>query len=270
MNLGASTLGFRHDSMDVALAAISAAGFVRVDLAVISSYCPQFDVMHGTKSEIAGLGRKLVALGLQPVTLNAGEGMFGDPASEGRAMEGALKALTMAKALGCYAITVQSGPEPDASLSWEAIADRVAPQFVAVCDRAADLGLDVAVEIHKEMLVHNTETALDLAECVNHPAFGYTVDPSHLTHAGERTETAIRHLDALVRHVHLRDARGQDIMVVPGDGQVDFAAVARALREIGYARTCTLELEYENARAPEVIPDLARARDLLKQFYAFL
>jgi sugar phosphate isomerase/epimerase len=269
MRLGASTLGFRHDSMDVALDAIASAGFVHVDLAVISSYCPQFDVMNGTSAEIVALGEKLAAKGLKPVTLNAGEGMFGDQSSEARALEGALKALAMAKALGCYAITVQSGPEASAEVSWDRIADRVTPQFATLCDQAAALGLDVAVEIHKEMLVYNTETALDLADRVNHPAFGYTVDPSHLTHAGEKTEMAVRHLGALVRHVHLRDARGKDIMVVPGDGQVDFAAVARALREIGYARTCTLELEYEHARAPQVIPDLDRARDLLRHHYDF-
>jgi sugar phosphate isomerase/epimerase len=269
MRLGASTLGFRHDTMDMALKAISAAGFVYVDLAVISSYCPQFDVMNGNEAEIAALGHKLVGLGLTPVTLNAGEGLLGDPATEARAIDGANKALAMAKALGCYAVTLQSGPEPDATRSWETIAKRVTPQFAALCDRAADLGLDIAVEIHKDLLVFNTETALDLADRVNHPAFGYTVDPSHMTHAGERTETAIHHLGALVRHVHLRDAVGTDIMVVPGDGEVDFAAIATALRKIGYARTCTLELEYEHARAPEVIPDLVRARDLLQQFYAF-
>ena len=52
----------------------------------------------------------------------------------------------------------------------------------------------------------------------------------------------------MVKHVHLRDAIGQNILVVPGDGTVDFAAFACALNAIGYGGAAVIELEYEEAR----------------------
>jgi sugar phosphate isomerase/epimerase len=74
-----------------------------------------------------------------------------------------------------------------------------------------------------------------------------------------------RTLGDLVKHVHLRDAMGKNILVVPGDGTVDFTALASALDEIGYRRAAVIELEYENARADDVRPDLRRAKELLSR-----
>ena len=55
---------------------------------------------------------------------------------------------------------------------------------------------------------------------------------------------------------------------MPGDGTVDFTALACALREIGYRRAAVIELEYEDARADEVRPDLGRAKELLARDFA--
>jgi sugar phosphate isomerase/epimerase len=75
-------------------------------------------------------------------------------------------------------------------------------------------------------------------------------------------------LGELVKHVHLRDAVGKNILVVPGDGTVDFAALSRALRAIGYRGPAVIELEYEHAMAPQVRPDLARAKSYLEDAFA--
>jgi sugar phosphate isomerase/epimerase len=115
------------------------------------------------------------------------------------------------------------------------------------------------------MLMATGKEAADLMALVDHPAVGVAIDPSHATYAGENVADIARSLGALVKHVHLRDARGKDIMVVPGDGEVDFHELARALDEIGYARAAVIELEYADARAPEVRPDLTRAKTLLSQ-----
>ena len=71
---------------------------------------------------------------------------------------------------------------------------------------------------------------------VDHPAVGVALDPSHATYAGEDVAQIARALCGLVKHVHLRDAIGHNIRVVPGDGMVDFTALACALSEIGYGR----------------------------------
>lgn len=190
IHLGASTLGFRHDPLDVALDEIAAQGFHLIDIAMYPSYCPHFHALAASADDKRALG-----------------------------------------------------------------------------DDAANLGLELTLELHKSMLMARQRGAPDLMALVDHPAVGVALDPSHVTYAGENVATIARALDSLVKHVHLRDARGQDIMVVPGDGEVDFAALAAALGEIGYDRAAVIELQYAAARAPDVRPDLARAKALLSEHF---
>ncbi len=133
---------------------------------------------------------------------------------------------------------------------------------------AADLGLDLTVELHKEALMATSQQALDLMELVDHPAAGVALDPSHVTHSGENPAEVARRLDDLVRHVHLRDAIGTNILVVPGDGDVDFRGFADALSQIGYQRVAAIELKYAHATAATVSSDLARARPVIDAAFA--
>lgn len=264
MKLAASTLGFRHDDLTTALEAIAATGFDTIDIGAYSSYCPHYDILGTSADDWEGLADLLDSYSLKVATINAGEGLLGDPNSEARAIEGYQKTLQLAERLGCYAITIQSGIDPvTTGDSWDAVADVVAPKFRALCDDAASRGIDIAVEIHKQLLVPGTESALALADKVDHAAFGYTLDPSHLGYAGEDPSEAAKALGGLIRHVHLRDAVGKNILMVPGDGDVDFSSLLKVLEAQGYDRCCTIELEYELARAPEVTRDLERAKALV-------
>ena len=105
---------------------------------------------------------------------------------------------------------------------------------------AESLGLDLTVELHKNALMATGQQALDLMELIDHPAAGVALDPSHVTPRGESPARGRAALGDLVKHVHLRDAIGQDILVVPGDGDVDFNNFARALSDIGYQRTAAI------------------------------
>jgi sugar phosphate isomerase/epimerase len=113
--------------------------------------------------------------------------------------------------------------------------------------------------------VHLVLGAADLMALIDHPAVGVALDPSHANYAGEDVAQIARMLGNLVKHVHLRDAIAQNFLVVPGDGTVDFTALACALGEIGYRRAAIIELKYENARADVVRPDLSRAKELLSR-----
>jgi sugar phosphate isomerase/epimerase len=161
---------------------------------------------------------------------------------------------------------MQSGVEPPPG-KWLDVARIVAPDLRTLGDYAADLGLELTLELHKTLLMATGQQALDLMTLVDHPAVGVAIDPSHATYAGEDVAEIARSLGPLVKHVHLRDGREQDIMVVPGDGTVDFAAVAEALNEIGYSRAAVIELEYADARTPQVRPDLERAKRLLSRYF---
>lgn len=267
IRLGASTLGFRHDPLTVALTEIAGQGFQVADLAMYPGYCPHFNPVTATEADKAALREQLAALGLTVATINGGNGLFGDPASRADQMAFIRATLRLARDLGAYSVTTQSGVEP-APGQWREAAARVAPDLRQLGDEAQDLGLDLTIELHKSMLMATGQQAADLMTLVDHPRVGVALDPSHATHAGEDVAAIARLLGEQVKHVHLRDAIGQNILVVPGDGTVDFPALARALRDIGYQRPAVIELEYEHATADQVRPDLARARTFLEAAFA--
>jgi sugar phosphate isomerase/epimerase len=265
--LGCSTLGFRFDPLDIALSEIAGQGLHLVDIAMYPSYCPHFNPVTATPDETSALQAQLDQLGLSVATLNATDGLLGIPAQREQALAYARASLQLAQRLGAYGVTMQSGVEPEPG-QWTEVARVVAPDLRMLGDYAADLGLELTLELHKSLLMATGQESLDLMALVDHPAVGVAIDPSHATYAGENVSQIARELGSLVKHVHLRDGRGKDIMVVPGEGTVDFSALAKSLQEIGYRRAAVIELEYADARAPAVIPDLVRAKALLAQDFA--
>ena len=267
IEIGCSTLGFRFDSLDTALVEIEAQGFRQLDLVMVPSYCPHFDVLASSEQEQDALQEKLAQMGFALSTLNTGDGRFGDPARRQRAIDHARASLKLGQRLGVYAITIQSGVEtpPDA---WLQVARGVAADMRELAAEAESVGLDLSVELHKEALMATAQQALDLMELIDHPAAGVALDPSHVTHSGENPADVARILGDLVRHVHLRDAIGTNILVVPGDGEVDFREFARALSDIGYDRVAAIELEYAHATADRVRADLARARPVIEEAFS--
>jgi sugar phosphate isomerase/epimerase len=267
IEIGCSTLSFRHDSLDTALNEIASQGFRRIDLVMVPSYCPHFDVLNSTPAEQDALQERLAELGFVPSTLNTGDGRFGDPERRQLAVDHARACLPLAQKLGAYAITIQSGVETPPS-EWLEVARGVATDMRGLAEEAESLGLDLTVELHKEALVATAQQALDLMELIDHPAAGIALDPSHVTHSGENPAEVARSLGPLVKHVHLRDAIGQNILVVPSDGEVDFRGFAQALNDIGYDRVAAIELEYAHALADTVRGDLTRARPVIEQAFA--
>jgi sugar phosphate isomerase/epimerase len=265
--LGCSTLGFRLDPLDIALSEIATQGFHLVDIAMYPSYCPHFNPLTATAAETSALQAKLDERDLRVATLNASDGLLGIWEQREQALAYARASLQLAQRLGAYGVTMQSGVEPEPG-QWLEVARIVAPDLQALGDVAADLGLELTLELHKTLLMATGQQAIDLMALVDHPAVGVALDPSHATYAGENVSLIARELGELVKHVHLRDGRGKDIMVVPGDGTVDFSVLAKTLQEIGYRRAAVIELEYADARAPAVISDLARAKALLARDFA--
>ena len=265
--LGCSTLGFRFDPLDVALSEIAAQGFHLVDIAMYPSYCPHFNPQTATAAETRALETLLQDHGLAVATINATDGVLGNPAQREQALTYARACLELAQRLGAYGVTMQSGVEPPPG-QWLDVARTVAPDLRTLGDVASGIGLELTLELHKSMLMATGQEAADLMAMVDHPAVGVALDPSHATYAGEDVAQIARSLRGLVKHVHLRDAIGQNILVVPGDGTVDFAALACALNEIDYGGAAVIELEYEDATAAEVRPDLGRAKELLSADFA--
>jgi sugar phosphate isomerase/epimerase len=123
----------------------------------------------------------------------------------------------------------------------------------ALGEYGADLGVEIAIELEpfKLSLVNNLDRMLEFLNDVNHPAVRANVDISHL-HLSHTPATDIPRLKGRIAHVHVSDCGGKvhgDLP--PGRGVVDFIPYLRALKEVCFDGTVSIELEY--SPEPEMI-----------------
>jgi len=81
----------------------------------------------------------------------------------------------------------------------------ITPFWTAAGQKAADLGVRVAIEMHPGQAVYNTATLLRLRQIAG-PALGANLDPSHLFYQGMDPHLVVRALGpGFVFHVHAKD-----------------------------------------------------------------
>jgi sugar phosphate isomerase/epimerase len=76
------------------------------------------------------------------------------------------------------------------------------------------------------------------------PAVGLNFDIGHFYCVGDDPAATVPRLARYIRHFHLEDIAATRVHhhLVPGEGAIDFAAVFRAIRSIGYTGWITVEL----------------------------
>lgn len=117
---------------------------------------------------------------------------------------------------------------------WDARMEAVAERLKEVLPLAEDLGLAIAMENHQDA---TTEDLLRLAEMVDSPAYGVTLDTGNPLSVGQEPVEAARQLAPLIRHVHLKDytvhfaAEGYRLVrCAAGEGCIDFPAILEIVR----------------------------------------
>jgi D-psicose/D-tagatose/L-ribulose 3-epimerase len=109
-----------------------------------------------------------------------------------------------------------------------------------VADRAADLGVTVAIEPvnrYETFLVNTCAQAVQLCERIDRPNVAIHLDTYHMNIEETRWDEPVRLAGARLRHIHLcENDRG-----VPGTGLVDWDSLFAALGAIGYAGYGALE-----------------------------
>lgn len=131
----------------------------------------------------------------------------------------------------------------------------------------ADEGMPIVYHHHMAAPVE-TEPELDLLMAHTGPALGLLLDAGHLAFAGGDPLGAIRKHAGRIRHVHAKDIRRPVVdsldrvresfldavvkgaFTVPGDGSLDFAALAAALAEVGYEGWFVVEAEQDPVANP--------------------
>ena len=138
-------------------------------------------------------------------------------------------------------------------------------------DWCAGQGMPISYHHHMAAVIE-TEAELDLL--MKHSSVPLLFDAGHMAFAGGDNLRVIENHHARITHVHAKDIRqavvdGLDrsresfldavirgAFTVPGDGDLDFAAITRALAGKGYQGWFVVEAEQD----PKVSPPLEMAR----------
>ncbi len=154
-----------------------------------------------------------------------------------------------------------------------------------LADHAAAHDVDVAIEMHPNMLIYEPTGLLELREATNEH-IGANFDPSHLYWQGISVTDAIRYLGDAIHHFHAKDTRVYDEQarvkgvldttayddernrawifrsVGYGHGEEHWKDIVSTLRMIGYDGTLSIEHEDSLTSSNE---GLEKAIDLLQR-----
>jgi inosose dehydratase len=139
-------------------------------------------------------------------------------------------------------------------------------RLTAVAEHVERAGLRMAYHHHLGTVVESQQDLDRFIESTG-PSVGLTVDTGHAALGGVDSLALIRRYPERVAHVHCKDVRGSvfqkirsqnrsfldgvlgGMFTVPGDGDLDFAAVMRALGQIDYSGWIIVEAEQDPALA---------------------
>lgn len=196
--------------------------------------------------EARGLSVRNVQLGhpflLGPVAHSPGLSSLvpAGPMGRGRRVEAALAAARIAVHLGSPFLTVTTGlPERAGDLR---VQETLFLDSLTRLVRDRPQGLKLALEQEPEHVIHRADQVLALCRAFEGVVFA-NYDVGHGVVAGEDPSAAVRLLGPYVSNLHLEDIKGRTHRhLMFGDGDIDFRALFRTLRETGYAGDLTMDL----------------------------
>ena len=175
----------------------------------------------------------------------------GDPAERAAAVEATAASFVAAVAVGAEVVICHSNA-PTELVSPEQAAEirsRGLESLKILAERAGRAGIRMAVEtlpIKDAARLRPGALVDDLVEMIEGLGdhVGICVDVGHCHINGEDPAQAIRTAGTQLLAVHLHDnnARGTDQHLLPGEGTIDWAAVIKAMDEIGFAGPRTFEV----------------------------
>jgi len=158
--------------------------------------------------------------------------------------------VVLAADLGAPVVTVWSGNGP-ADLAPDGARTRLVDGLRRLCDHAAERDVRIGFEPEPGMFVETIAGWRDVRNDVAHETLGLTLDVGHCL-ANKEGEPAdlLRESARDLLVVQLDDhRRGVHDHLMFGEGEVDFAAIATAIKDIGFDGPLEVELSRHAANA---------------------
>lgn len=234
------TYPLREQQIEVALEAVSDAGFEKAD---VWGRMPHFseDQFLCDWEDLAELsddtGVEVANLGTYPGRFFAAETEQQRQAELGK-MRAAIEAASY---FGARSIRVMPGHSENPS-----IIETITPFFIRAAEYAEQKDVYLGMENHAGSIAGDPILALQLCENVGNEHFGVLYEPCNLLAGGEDYREALNVFGEWVTHCHIKDGRWEDDefqRVHLGDGEVDFAWCVEQLEAGGYNGDYALEYE---------------------------
>jgi sugar phosphate isomerase/epimerase len=134
----------------------------------------------------------------------------------------------------------------------------------SVLEGAGEAGLTICLEPlapAETDFINTVEEGMKMVREINHPNFKIHLDVKAMSSEGKPVPAIIRSVKAAdVGHFHVNDPN----LYGPGMGKVDYAPIAKAIRDIGYDKWLSVEV-FKYDPDPETIA--RRSIDYLRQFW---
>lgn len=254
-----STSCFGQVPLPRALSQIAAAGFASVEL---RADVPHLWLDRVTPADISALRKQIEKAGLSVAAIDAGHarGFWGDPSPEPifepslisrdrRLREWRIayskKALRLGKELGAQSVTLTSG-RPLTGLQPEDAQKLLEEGVLRLLEYADSLGQNLALACEPGLFLEHTAELKALLKRMDSPHLGACVDVAVAAARKEDPKKAIAALKGHLLNVRLADVRGAKYFRrLPGQGDVDFAGVFRALKSAKYAGPLVWDIDSE-------------------------
>jgi len=252
--LSACTYPFRRQPLEVALPAIAAAGFAKIDLL---GAMPHFSV-HPHEFRLEHLETLLRQTGTRVANLGTyfGRNLPGTPEETAAEVAAAMRGMEIAVRLGARSLRIHPGKDRRHETGFALV-----PFFRAVAAAAEQRGLYLGIETHGG-LSSDAPAMVELCREVGSRHFGVLFDPSNCMGAGVDYRQAWSVFREHVVHVHLKDGRraadGRWERCMLGEGEIDVPWLLRELDAASYRGDIALEYEVNEIEPPET--GLARWR----------
>jgi sugar phosphate isomerase/epimerase len=230
-----------------AIAMVADAGYDAIELnAETLPWAPAHITPEADAAERRAVAEACRLRGLAIPAVGAHVPMVGeDPAGRAAAVAFVKGCTDLARDVGSPFVHILSGPLPghvDREQGWAWFRSAV----LDTTEHARERGIGLGIEAIAGHLFHSVDDYHRLRRELPGVPFAVNFDPSHLEVQQENPRRVLDELGDLVAHVHLKDGKGvyPDFSFPPlGQGTIDFPALARGLRDLGYSGSLSVEYE---------------------------
>ena len=187
-------------------------------------------------------GLKVCCVGTAPIAAQD-RLTLSDPDKEKRAaaIGRVRKLIDFASAYGCTPVGIGKFrgnlPSNDRSSGWKWLRDG----FLEICEYAEGKNVTIALEPQERGNLNNlisTHDGVVWVEQLGMSNYGLLLDTYHMSLEDESLTAGIVEAAGKIAHVHVSDSN----RTAPGQGMLDFVAVVRALRAVGYDGFLSVEI----------------------------